>query len=178
MNVLRHIFPALVAGVLMTAALAATAQPGNTPSPRPAQRPNLAQNSAVSGYALGGPVGVLTEEQRASYEAALNRERPLMLDLQKKLRAARQDFLEASVDQKYDENLLRQKALIAARIEAEMALVRAKAMSEVKPPLTPEQIQKIKAGQPGPIRPMHQEIRPPTAVVNTNRDANGLPPKK
>jgi Spy/CpxP family protein refolding chaperone len=135
-----------------------------------------------AGFALGGPVGALTEQQRASYQTALNNLRGQMAELQAKLRAARQDFLVASLDQKFDENVLREKAFAAARVEAELAVLRAKAMSQVQPPLTPEQIQKIKAGQAGPVQPLRRqqfERAPQHAPASgTNQDANGLPPKK
>ena len=75
--------------------------------------------------------------------------------------------------------------MAAYRIEAEMAVMRAKAMSEVQPPLTPEQIQKIKTGQPGQMRPLRPQQQrqlersaPGTPLSNTNGDINGLPPKK
>ena len=127
-------------------------------------------------------MGVLTDEQRASYEAALNKEHGLMVELQNRLRVARQDFVEASVGQAFDENLLRQKAIAATRLEAEMAVLRARALSQVQPPLTQEQIQKIKANQPGPVRPFRQgggvNQRLPATPASTNQDANGLPPKK
>jgi len=185
MKVSRLISCLMLPGVLIAVPIASTAQPSNAPAPSTRlQRlpPGIVQGAGVNGFALGGPVGVLTDEQRASYEAALGKERGLMLELRNRLEAARQDFLETSVDQKFDEKLFRQKALAAARIEAEMAVVRAKAMSEVQPPLTPEQIQKIKTGQPGPIRPLRQGERPnfhlPNATANTNQDVNGLPPKK
>jgi Spy/CpxP family protein refolding chaperone len=129
-------------------------------------------------------MGVLTDEQRTSYQAALGRERGLMMELQTKLRVARQELVNASVGQKFDENVMRQKALAVSRLEAEMTVLRAKALSEVQPPLTPEQIEKMKTRQPGPARPLRQgerpALRPPpaAAAVNTNQDVNGLPPKK
>ena len=162
----------LVSGIFVPLVL--TAQPSAPPA--------IAQGASVGGIALGGPVGVLTDPQRASYETALTNERGRMLELQAKLRAARQDFLVTSLDQKFDENVLRQKAFVAARFEAEMAVIRAKAMSQVQPPLTPEQIEKIKAGQPGPVRPLgRQQIERPVQrqpPTGTNQDVNGLPPKR
>jgi Spy/CpxP family protein refolding chaperone len=162
--------------------LAVAAQQTNAPA-RP-QRPSGNPQANLNGYALGGPVGVLTDQQRASYEAALGRQRELMIRLQGELRAAREDFVAASVDQKFDENVMRQKAMAAYRLEAEMAVIRARAISEVQPPLTPEQIEKIKANQPGPVRPFRPgqqrqlEQAAPRAQGSTNQDANGLPPKK
>jgi len=182
MKVSRFISCFLIPGVLLASSFASNAQQTNAVQ-RPRQRPPGIENPGINGFALGGPVGVLTDEQRASYEAALKKERGLMMELQAKLREARQEFVAASVDQKFDENTLRQKAIAATRLEAEMAVLRAKAMSEVQPPLTPEQIQRIKTGQPGPVRPLRQGERPfqrpsPATVVGTNMDVNGLPPKK
>jgi Spy/CpxP family protein refolding chaperone len=182
MKTSRFLSVFLAPAVLIAAPLASLAQQTNESAPR-AQRPmGIMQAPGVNGFALGGPVGVLTDQQRASYEMALGKERGVMMDLQAKLRAARQDFTDASMDQKFDERALREKAVAAARIEAEMAVLRAKAMSEVQPPLTPEQIQKIKTGQPGPIRPMRQPMQrsfeQAPAAAGTNQDANGLPPKK
>ena len=186
MNFPRLIRCLLVPTILAVVPLTLPAQTTNAPAPdarvQPARPPSIMQNAAVTGFALGGPVGVLTDQQRASYEVALKNERGRMLELQEKLRAARQDFVATSVDQKFDENVLRQKAFAAYRFEAEMAVLRAKAMSQVQPPLTPEQIEKIKTGQPGPIRPLgrQQLERPPQRAPagGTNQDANGLPPKK
>jgi Heavy-metal resistance len=185
MKVSRFISCFLIPGILIAVPLASPAQQTNAPenSARFRQRPpGILDNPAVNGFALGGPVGVLTDEQRASYEAALNKERGLMVELQNRLRVARQEFVEASVGQTFDENSLRQKALAATRLEAEMAVLRAKALSQVQPPLTQEQIQKIKTSQPGPVRPLRQGVRPalqpPPATASTNQDANGLPPKK
>jgi Spy/CpxP family protein refolding chaperone len=184
MKMARFIFRVLIPAFLAIP-LVVAAQSTNAPEGAPRQRPpGGSQNPNISGIAIGGPVGVLTDQQRASYEAALGRQRELMMRLQAQLRAAREDFTAASVDQKFDENVMRQKALAASRLEAEMAVIRARAMSEVQPPLTPEQIQKIKSNQPGPMRPYQVQQRrqleqsAPHASGSTNQDANGLPPKK
>jgi Spy/CpxP family protein refolding chaperone len=175
----------LVPGILAAASFTLTAQTTGAPESatrvQPPKTPGIMQNPNA-GFAVGGPVGMLTEPQRASYETALNSVRGQMAELQAKLRTARQDFLVTSLDQKFDENVLRQKAFAAARCEAELAVLRAKALSQIQPPLTAEQIEKIKAGQPGPVQPLRrqQPERPaqhaPTS--GTNQDANGLPPKK
>jgi Spy/CpxP family protein refolding chaperone len=153
--------------------------------PLRAQRPGGPMGPGVQGFALGGPVGVLNDQQRASYEAAMNRQRGAILEMKAKLRIAREDFVAASVGQKFDENALRDKAMAAFRIQADMAVLQAKALSEVQPPLTPEQIEKIKTGQPGPIHPMRPQQQqqlerstPSAPSSNTNHDVNGLPPKQ
>jgi Spy/CpxP family protein refolding chaperone len=175
----RLVTPAL----LLAMPLAAAAQQAEPTAPPRAQRPGGNQQMNLQGAALGGPVGVLDDQQRASYVAAMGRQRAQMMELEAQLRAAREDFVAASVDQKFDENVLRQKALAAYRFDAEMAVLRAKALSQVQPPLTPEQIEKIKTGQPGPMRPLRprQQLENPNQrapSANTNQDVNGLPPKK
>jgi Spy/CpxP family protein refolding chaperone len=181
---------AFVCAAALATPYAVDAQLTNSPAPgaspglrvQPLRSAPAGQPPAASGYSLGGPIGVLTPEQRASYEAAMGKERGKMAELQSKLRVARQDLVVASVTEKFDENAIRQKAMVGARIEAEMTVLRIKAMSQVQPPLTAEQIEKVKATQPGPMRP---GARPPlersprvTSPANTNQDANGLPPKK
>jgi len=160
-------------------------EPSRTAPARP-QRPGGNGQLGAQGFALGGPVGVLTDEQRASYLAAMNKQWARIMELQAQLRVAQQNFVTASVEQKFDENAMREKAMAAYRIDAEIAVLKAKAMSEVQPPLTAEQIQKIKTGQPGqmrPLRPQQQQrqlerLGPQTSPANTNQDVNGLPPKK
>jgi Spy/CpxP family protein refolding chaperone len=185
MKLSHFVFRVFTPALLLAMPLSVAAQQAGPVAPGRGQRPGGNGQLGAQGFALGGPVGVLDDQQRASYEAALSRERGLMLELQAKLRIAREDFVAASVDQKFDETAMRQKAMAAYGIEAEMAVLRAKAMSEVQPPLTPEQIQKIKTGQPGPMRPFRQQQQrqlersaPNTPSVNTNTDINGLPPKK
>ena len=142
----------------------------------PGQVPNIA------GVAIGGPYGVLTDEQRVSYQALMKAARGKLVELESKLRAAHQDVVATSVTAPFDENLMREKALAAAQIEAEMVVLRAKVYSQVQPPLSPEQIEKVKSGQPGPPRPFERQIEHPlrraSPAVTTNQDANGLPPKQ
>jgi Spy/CpxP family protein refolding chaperone len=141
---------------------------------------NGGQAGGVAGFAVGGPIGVLNDQQRTSYDKLLNAQRGRLAELQAKLRMARQELLVTSLDQKFDENVIRQKAEVVARIDAEMMVLRVKVFSQVQPPLTPEQIEKIKAGQSGPIHPVgNQQLEHPSHhATGTNHDDNGLPPKK
>jgi Spy/CpxP family protein refolding chaperone len=112
----------------------------------------------------------------------MNSQRARLATLQSELRAAHQDLLVTSLDQKFDEKVIRQKAQVVARIDAEMIVLRVRVFSQVQPPLTPEQIEKIKAGEPGPIHPIGQqplEHAPHRGTpAGTNYSDNGLPPKK
>jgi Spy/CpxP family protein refolding chaperone len=134
-----------------------------------------AGQSSIAGVALGGPIGVLTDQQRASYQVAMKELHGRFMELDAKLRVAREDLINISVTEKFDENRIRQKAFAVAQIEAEMTVLRVKAFSQVQPPLTPEQIEKVKTGQPGA---MHSLERPHQAPTSTNHDQNGLPPKQ
>ena len=173
----------IILGIAMAAPLALSAQESNAPAHRPPQKgiQSTPPQQQIAGFALGGPVGVLTDQQRASYLAAMKNEHAKLAELQAQVLAARQDMLVTSVTGKFDENVIREKAMAAARLEAEMAVIRAKVFSQVQPPLTPEQVEKIKSGQPGRMRPMGQQFERPmphAPSVGTNQDANGLPPKK
>lgn len=177
------VFRVLTPVLLLAMPLGVAAQQAESASPARPQRPGGNPQLGAQGFALGGPVGVLTDEQRASYMAAMNRQRARMIELQAQLRVAQENFVAASVEQKFDENAMREKAMAAYRIDAEIAVLKAKAMSEVQPPLTAEQIEKIKTGQAGPMRPLRprQQLQNPSAhapAANTNQDVNGLPPKK
>jgi len=181
MKLSPFVFRVFTPALLLAMPLTVAAQQAGPAAPRGQRRGN--PQLGVQGAALGGPVGVPDDQQRESYFAAMNRQRAQMIELEAKLRIAREDFVATSVDQKFDENVMREKAMAAYRIEAEMAVLRAKAMSEVQPPLTAEQIEKIKTGQPGPMRPLRprpqlENSAPRAPAVNTNTDINGLPPKK
>lgn len=173
----------IIFSIALAAPFALNAQQANAQARRPPQKGIQSANQQdIAGVAIGGPVGVLTDQQRASYMAAMKNERPRLAELQAKVLAARQDMLVTSVTGKFDENVIREKALVAARLEAEMAVIRAKVFSQVQPPLSPEQVEKIKAGQPGQMRPLQrQQLERPAQrapSTGTNQDANGLPPKK
>jgi Spy/CpxP family protein refolding chaperone len=186
----RFITPCFVACILFATESALRADATNAPTQPELERPHhllaptglTANQPGIAGIAIGGPVGVLTDQQRTSYENALEAMRGRFLELNAKLRAARQDFLNTSVTVKFDENLIRQKALAAAQIEADLAVIRIKALSEVQPPLSPEQIEKIKSGRPGPMRqfgrPGFDRQRRQESPAVTNGDVNGLPPKQ
>ncbi|HEX4265254.1 MAG TPA: periplasmic heavy metal sensor [Verrucomicrobiae bacterium] len=155
---------------------AQSANGANVQRPPASTGVSAAQNPAVGGVSLGGPGGVLNEEQRASYQAALRAAHGEVMELDAKLRLARQEVLNTSLTGKFDENAVREKAFAAARIEAELAVIRARAFSQVQPPLSAEQIEKIKNNQPGQARTV-ERLQRLEAPAGTNQDQNGLPPK-
>src|SRR5436190_10227178 len=97
----------------------------------------------------GGPgiervFSVLTDEQRTSLREAMEGEREKVRDLEEKLRDARRALFDAALAQKFDESAIREKAEASAKLEAEITVIRAKAFAKLKPPLSAEQLQKVR----------------------------------
>ena len=124
---------------------------------------------------------VLTEEQRQSLRAALESQRDKMPALEEKVRASRRALLDAAIGGKFDENLARQGAEASAGAEAELAVIYARALSQMQPPLSEQQVRQLKNFQPGQFQPQsgptaesapekHLELPPPLP-----RDTNDLP---
>lgn len=123
---------------------------GDQPQPeRQFQPPGGGQFRPQAGV-MGGLAGlqvmrVLTEEQRQSMRDALQDQREKMQPIEQQLREARKDILAAGLGEKFDETAVREKALKIAKLEAELTVLRAKALSHIKPPLSAEQIEQIKS---------------------------------
>ena len=119
-------------------------------------------------------LGVLTEEQKTSFREAIQSQREKVREIEEKLRDARKELLKAGLKEKFDEEAVRQKAMAAAKLEAEMMVIRAKAFSQMRPPLSTEQIEKLRTmPSPGIERQSERPRRRPEVP----RDENGLPPK-
>lgn len=132
-----------------------------------------------------GSYRVLTEEQRRSFREAMEAQRDQTRALEEKLRKVRKEVVVAGLTEKFDENAVRTKALEVGKLEAELAVLRARALSQVKPPLSADQIEQIKNPPPfkpgesrlrtvdGQLRalPMHQLRSPPVGA----RDEHDLP---
>lgn len=138
---------------------------------------------------IGRIMMVLTPEQRDSLRAANEADREKTRDLEEKARDARKAVLDATLDKNFKEETVRQKLEAAAKLETELTLIRAKTLSKVAPPLSDEQIEKIKNpppmgdmmrqrqgpdGTPGE-RPFRDQVRP-RPQSDGPRDANDLPP--
>ena len=170
----------LAAGLVAAAiGLTSQAQEENTAGQNPpaGRRPIPGGGRIMDG---GGPVlSVLTDEQRASMEQALQAQREKMRELNLKLRDARREMLLAGLDGKFDEAAVRKQAMAVAKLEAELAVLRAKALSQIQPPLTPGQIEKIRNAAPaGPgARAAERPAARRRMPSDPNRDANDLPPK-
>ena len=124
---------------------------------------------------------VLTDEQRSSLRAALEPQRDKMQPLEEKLRVSRRALLDAMASGKFDEAAARQNADESARAEAELTVIFAKAVSQMQPPLSAQQIEQMKNFQPGQFQQQnatsteaaprpHMDLPPPLP-----RDSNDLP---
>jgi uncharacterized membrane protein len=118
---------------------------------------------------------ILTEEQRASLREIMADQREKARDLEEKARDARRALYEAALLDKFDENAARQKAMAAAKADAELTVLRLKAISQIRPPLSAEQLQKLSTPPSSPGQ-MDNES-PQRRRFDFPRDENGLPPK-
>lgn len=160
----------LVAGVLLTGSVVLHADPTNTPAPganaappKPAAQPRM---RPLPGAPAAGSQNPLTEEQLASYKKNIADKSAQMADLNSKRMAARQEIGQLIYSPKLDESLLRQKVMDEAKIEADIAVLQAKAFSEIQPPVTAEQFEKLKESM-APRQPMIRPIQPPPAAPST-----------
>ena len=117
---------------------------------------------------------ILTEDQRASLRETMQGQREKIRELEGKIRDARKDLLTAGLTEKFDEDAVRQKALAAAKLDAELTVLLAKALSQMRPALSAEQLEKLKSspavrGAEQPEPPRRPDIR---------RDEHGLPLKE
>lgn len=139
---------------------------------------------------LGRVMMVLTPEQRESMRTASEADREKTRDLEEKARDARKAVLDATLEKNFNEDALRKKLEAAAKIDTDLMLIRAKALSKIEPPLSAEQIEKIKNpppmgdmirqrqgqgpdGAPGE-RPFRDQTRP-RPPGDGPRDGNDLP---
>ncbi len=180
-------FKIILATTVLSSTVATFAQPKpegqrQQPAPRFTERPQPVVVRPGSG---GGGVervfAVLTEEQRYSMRQASEGQREKVRAIEEKIRDARKAILEASVAEKFDEDAVRNKAEEAAKLDAELTVMRAKALSLIKPPLSKEQIEKIKnpqplEGTPGRGRDFRPGERTRPNPPQPGRDEHDLPP--
>lgn len=133
-------------------------------------RERMGQMMAGTAWAY---MGVLDEDQRASMRELLMGQREKMRELEEKLRKARLEVMDTALGEKFDESAVRKKALEQAKIEAEISVLRAKALSQVKPPLTPEQVERLK----NPPAPQFGAPREGMRRPQGRPDPNDLPPR-
>jgi hypothetical protein len=101
-------------------------------------------------------------------------QRDNMRGLEQKSAEARREVLEAALVNKFDEPTVRKKLDALMAIDADVTMLRIKAFAKLDPPLTADQLEKLRnaAGREG-SEPQRRKKRP-----DVPRDENGLPLKK
>jgi Spy/CpxP family protein refolding chaperone len=87
---------------------------------------------------------VLTAEQRQSLMQIVGADHAQIHPLQEKIRASRLELLNQITSGNFNEQLARQYAAESANAEADLMVVFAKALSQMQPPLSAQQIAQIK----------------------------------
>jgi Spy/CpxP family protein refolding chaperone len=126
---------------------------------------------------------VLTDDQRKSFRAIIEPQFAKIQPLQEKARESRQALLDEIAGGKFDEATARQSAEESAKADVELTVIFAKALSQVQPPLSAQQIEQMKNFQPGQGQQQFQSALPaeiaPRPVMDLPpplpRDSNDLP---
>jgi Spy/CpxP family protein refolding chaperone len=140
------------------------------------------------GYGMGDRVfplisRVLTDDQRKSIQQIIVSQRDQIRPLEEKIRSSRQALLDLTVSGNFSEGLATQYAGETARAESDLLVIYAKALSQMQPKLSAQQIAQLKSFQPGRLRGSHSEAAaaPEAPEVHMKlppplpRDTNDLP---
>jgi Spy/CpxP family protein refolding chaperone len=174
----------LAFGLLLASVIVVGAQPEKNASASPAgetarpQRRQMAGGPAAGRFTPGFDrvLSVLTEEQRASLRDAMQGQREKMREIEEKIRDVRRELLTAGLTDKFDEDAVRQKAMAAAKLDAELTVLRAKAFSQMRPMVSLEQLEKLKS-TPAPGGREEEPAAPTRRRSDIPRDEHGLPLK-
>ena len=149
----RSVATLLVTALTGTFLLTAADPPaGGTADPTGGARGNRGNFQGRGGGGPGGAGGGfgglgLDEKQTELYREASEVNRATLTRLDEKLRAAQKELLQAVIAEKYDEKVVGDKAEAVAKIQTEMTLLRAKALSTVAPTLKPEQHEQLESSR-------------------------------
>jgi Spy/CpxP family protein refolding chaperone len=92
---------------------------------------------------------LLTDDQRQSLRDLMTAQRDQLQPLERQIRMSRQAVLNQITSGQFDENQVRQYAEQSAKAESELTVIFAKALSQMQPPLTAQQIRQLRNFQPG-----------------------------
>ncbi|HEX3626347.1 MAG TPA: periplasmic heavy metal sensor [Verrucomicrobiae bacterium] len=124
---------------------------------------------------------LLTDEQRMSLLRNMDFDRDQIQPLQEKIRSSRAALLNQIVSGKFDEKLVRQYAAQSAGAEAQLTVIFARALAQMQPPLSAEQLAQLKTFQSGRFVGLRDEAETPAPEVHLKlppslpTDTNGLP---
>jgi Spy/CpxP family protein refolding chaperone len=172
---------AIICLCICATALLAQAQDEKKNGPSsPERRSDRFQGPGGYGPRMGGGFervfGVLTEEQRTSFREAIEGDRQKVRELERKSSEARRELMEAALVDKFDEAKVREKLNALMKVDADLTMLRIKAISKIEPKLSAEQLEKLRSaaqldGAGGP-QAERRSRRP-----EPDRDENGLPKK-
>ena len=156
-SIRKAVFTFAAAALLQTTPTA-QAQPNPDNKERPRQpygegqlnerRRQGGQPGFQPGNQQGGPgmnlmERILTDDQRDSMRQTMEANREKNRADMEKIRNARKALNKAAFEGDFKEDVVRAKALEVAKLEAELTVMRLKALSEVQPALSQEQLDKI-----------------------------------
>ena len=125
---------------------------------------------------------LLTDDQRQSVQQIIATQRDQVRSLAEKIRTSRQALLNQVANAKFDEDTVRNYAGQAAKAETDLMVIYARALSQMQPPLSAQQIAQLKNFQPGRFEARRNEADAPTAPevhlkmpAPLPRDTNDLP---
>lgn len=183
----------LAVGLMFAAGSISYAQPNPERPDMPAgEGRRMPRPQPGQGFQPGGQAGfrggqgipmmeqVLTEDQRDSMRQALESQREKMRGLQEKIRDARKAMMNAAFADDFKDDVVRAKALEVAKLEADVTVLRLKALSEVQPALSKEQLEKITNPPPSQgLAPGNEGPRPNNRRANrpagAPRDGDEMP---
>lgn len=147
------------------------------------QRPQQGQPGGQGGFRGGQGQGglpmmeqVLTEDQRDSMRQAMEAQREKMRGLQEKIRDARKALMTAALADDFKETVVQAKAMEVAKLEADVTVLRLKALAEVQPALSKEQLEKLMNPQPPQgMGPGGDGQRPNRRANRPLRDGDEMP---
>lgn len=124
---------------------------------------------------------LLTDEQRLSLLRNMDSQRDQIQPLQERIRSSRAALLNQIVSGKFDEKLSRQWAAQSAGAEAQLTVIFVRALSQMQPPLSAQQLAQLKNFQSGRFAGFRDEAEAPAPEVHLKlppslpTDTNGLP---
>ena len=179
---LKSLFTTLVTGMVLLPLLATAQDRDDKPRPRPSDRPQANDRPSGQFRPQGGqPRGdyflmrfrsILSDEQGASLREKVEASRETMSGLGKKLLEKRRGMMGLVLAQPVDKKAIRAAFKEIGKLEGGIAIMRAEMIAAIKPPLSKEQLEKLKQpprrpqgrpqarpqqGRPSPDRPQ----RPP-----------------
>lgn len=124
---------------------------------------------------------LLTDEQRLSLLRNMDSQRDQIQPLQEKIRSSRAALLSEIVGGKFDEKVARQYAAQSAGAEAQLTVIFARALAQMQPALSAQQLAQLRNFQPGRFFGFRDEAEMPAPEVHLKlppslpTDTNGLP---